>query len=163
MNNKREKILMFIILFLVLVNSATLILMWMNRPPFPPHHGHPDGPPDKIIIERLKLEEEQIKQFEILKKEHQAQMREINTQSKELHQKYFKLLENENVDDSTADVYEKQLANLTEQREEFTFNHFKKLKAICKPEQIKLFNDFVGELGKILAGPPPPKPSGPRP
>ena len=163
MNNKREKILLFIILFLVLVNSTTLILMWMNRPPFPLHHGQPGGSPDKIIIERLKLDDEQIKQFEILKKEHQAQMREINTQSKVLHQKYFELLKNENVDDSTADVYEKQLANLTEQREEFTFNHFKKIKAICKTEQIKLFNDFVGELGKILTGPPPPKPSGPRP
>ena len=163
MNNKREKILMFIILFLVLVNSATLILMWMNRPPFPPHLGRPGGPPDKIITERLNLDEEQIKQFEIIKKEHQAQMREINTQSKELHQKYFELLENENVNDSLADSYEKQLANFTEQREEFTFNHFKKLKAICKPDQIKLFNDFVGELGKILVGPPPPKHSRPRP
>lgn len=162
MNSKREKILMFIILFLVLVNSATLILMWMNRPPFLPHHGRPGGPPDKIIIERLKLDEEQIKQFEVIKKEHQGQMREINEQSKELHQKYFELLENENVNDSIADRYEKQLASLSEQREEYTFIHFKKLKAICKPDQINLFNDFVGELGEILAGPPPPKHSGPR-
>jgi Spy/CpxP family protein refolding chaperone len=160
MNNKREKILMFIILFLVLVNSVTLILMWMNRPPFPPHQGRPGGPPDKIIIERLELDEAQIKEFEKLKKEHHSQMMKINEESKELHKKYFELLEQENVNDSLADSYEKQLANLTEQREEFTFIHFKKLKAICKPKQIKLFNDFVGELSKILgrpSGPPPPR------
>jgi hypothetical protein len=163
MNNKREKILMFIILFLVLVNSATLILMWMNRPPFPPHHGRSGGPPDKIIIERLNFDEEQIKQFELIKKEHQLQMRNLHEESNQIHKKYFKLLESENVNDSIADFYEKQLANLTEKREEFTFIHFQKLKAICKPDQIKLFNEFVGELGKILAGPPSPKHSGPRP
>lgn len=163
MNNRREKILMFIILFLVLVNSATLILMWMNRPPFPPHHGRPGGPPDKIIIERLELDDAQIKEFEVIKKEHQGQMRMLNEEANEIHQKYFELLESDNVNDSIADSYEKQLANIAEKREEFTFVHFKKLKAICKPEQIKLFNDFVAELGKILAGPPPPKHSGPRP
>jgi Spy/CpxP family protein refolding chaperone len=160
MNNNREKILIFIILFLVLVNSATLIMMWMNRPPFPPHHGRPGGPPDEIIIERLELDETQIKEFEKLKHEHHSQMMKINEESKELHKKYFELLESESVNDSIADVYEKQLANLSEQREEFTFIHFKKLKEICKPEQIKLFNDFVGELSRILGapkGPPPPR------
>lgn len=154
---------MFIILFLVLVNSATLILMWMNRPPFPPHHGRPGGPPDKIIIERLKLDEEQIKQFEIIKREHQGQMRQLNEELRLLHQKYFELLESDQVNDSLADSYEKQLASLAEKREEFTFIHFKKMKAICKPEQIELFNSFVGELGEILAGPHPPKHSGSRP
>ncbi len=157
MNNRREKILMFIILFLVLVNSATLILMWMNRPPFPPHHGRP-GPPDKIIIERLDLDDAQIKKFEVLKNEHHSQMMKLNEEANEIHKKYFQLLESENVNDSIADSYEKQLANITEKREEFTFIHFQKLKAICKPDQIKLFNDFIGELGKILAGPKGPPP-----
>jgi len=134
--------------------------MWMNPTlPFPVKHG-PPGPPDKIIIERLDLDDAQIKEFEKLKHEHHSQMMKLNDEVNLIHKKYFELLESENVNDSIADSYEKQLANITEQREEFTFIHFKKLKAICRPDQIELFNDFVGELGKILAGPkgpPPPR------
>ena len=160
MNSKREKLLMMIILILVMVNSATLILMWVNKPPFPPKHPHHGGPPDKIIIERLKLDETQIKEFEIIKKIHQEQMRQLNERSQVLHKKYFELLEHEKVNDSIAGILENELALLSKLREKFTFQHFQKLKSICKPEQIGLFNDFIGELGKILSapkGPPPGK------
>lgn len=156
MNSRREKILMMIILVLVLVNSATLILMWVNKPPFPPKHPHHQRP-DKLIIERLELDDEQQKQFEEIKKEHQGQMRKLNEEANTLHQKYFALLENDSVNDSIVDTYEKQLASITEKREEYTFQHFQKLKAICKPEQIGLFNDFIGELGKILSAPKGPR------
>ncbi len=150
---------MTIILVLVLVNSATLILMWVNKPPFPPEHPHHQRP-DKLIIERLELDDDQQNQFEVIKKEHQGQMRKLNEEANEIHKKYFDLLKEENLNDSIADSFEKQLASITEKREEYTFRHFQKLKSICKPEQIGSFNDFIGELGKILSGPkgpPPPR------
>lgn len=156
-NTKREKIVLIGIVVLVCINSATLLMMWMNKPPFPPPHP-PHERPDKIIIERLQLDEKQQKEFEKIKHEHQAQMHEIHQQTNELHQKYFKLLENENVNDSVADVYEKQLASLSEQREEYTFQHFLKLKKICRPDQMTLYTDFIGELSKILSGPKGPPP-----
>lgn len=158
---RKDKLLMGIILLLVLLNSATLIIMWVNKPPFPPHHPPQHEPPGKIIIERLKLDEHQQKEFEKLKKEHHSQMVKLDEQSRELHQNYFTLLEKETINDSIVDSYEKQLASITEQKEEITFNHFRDLKNICKGNQIQLFNDFVGELGKLLSIPPPPKPSGP--
>lgn len=152
---------MVIILVLVLLNSTTLIIMWVNKPPFPPHPPQHDRP-DKVIVERLQLDEQQQKEFDKLKTEHHSQMVKLDEQSRDLHKKYFALLENEQINDSIADSYEKQLANITEKKEEITFNHFRDLKNLCKGEQVKLFNDFVGELGKILSSPPPPpRPTGP--
>lgn len=158
---KRERLLMIVILVLVLLNSATLIYIyiWTWNQPISSHERN--RRPDKLIIERLKLDEEQQKQFEELKHEHHSAVVKLDEQSRELHKQYFALLEKEEINDSIVDGFEKQLAAITERKEEVTFDHFKKLKAICKPDQIKLFNDFIGELGKILSGPP--HPPGPPP
>ncbi len=153
---RKDKLLMVIILVLVLLNTTTLVIMWVNKPPFPPHRPKHERP-DKIIIKRLELDEAQQKQFDKLKKAHRSQIVKLEQQSRELHQKYFALLEEDEVNDSIADAYEKQLATVTERKEEITFSHFRDLKNICKPEQIELFNNFIGELSKLLARPHRPK------
>lgn len=154
---KREKLLISIILVLVLINSATLLFMWINRPPHPPHGHGPHQRPDKMIIERLNLDNQQQEKFSDLKEEHHSNMVKIDEELKEVRKKYFSLLKNDARDIITKDSLEHQLAVLAIKKEQATYDHFEQLKNLCNPQQRENFYKLTEELSEIFSRPPPPR------
>lgn len=156
---KKEKLLIIVILVLVLINSATLLMMWMNRPPHPPMHGKgPHKRPDKMIIEKLKLDEAQQEKFSGLKEEHHSNMVRIDDELRKIRNSYYGELKKENADSVLTDSLEKKSGQLAIEREKATFDHFLKLKALCKPEQLEDFYKLTEELSEIFSKPPGPPP-----
>lgn len=156
---KKEKLFIIIILVLVLINSATLIMMWMNRPPHPPMHGHgPHKKPDKIIIEKLKLDESQQEKFSLLKEEHHSNMVKIDDELKGIRKEYYSMLKDNSKDILKKDSLEYQISLLARKKEGITFDHFLQVKALCKPEQLNDFYNLTEELSEIFSRPPMPPP-----
>src|SRR5437588_11698155 len=93
---KKENFYKVVIILLLLLNSGVIAYLLLQRGPGgrPPMHGGPD----RMIIERLKLDGEQRQKFEGLKHEHHAQMLDIQEKSGEVHHKLFALLENDKID-----------------------------------------------------------------
>jgi len=152
---KKEKLFIIIILILVLINSATLLMMWLNRPPHPPMYGHgPHKRPDKIIIEKLKLDEAQQEKFSLLKEEHHSNMVRIDDELRKTRTVYFGELKKENADKSITDSLETITAQLNIEKERATFDHFQKLKSLCKPDQLDDFYLLIDELSEIFSRPP---------
>lgn len=171
MEKNRFLILMIIILFAL--NLFTLGYVIMGRgghPPPPPGEefdmrGPRDmdpnmknpGRPDEVIINRLKLNKDQVLKFEELKSEHRKQVEEIQYNSKKLHDEYFGLLKA----DSTDAVKEaKLLADIAanqQQLDKVTFVHFFRIKQLCDKDQKILFNTFIEEIAGSFKPPIPKK------
>lgn len=148
---RKEKILITVILVLVLLNTTTLVLMWVNRPPVPLHRQN--GTPDKMIFEQLSFDKKQQDQFIIIRDEHRSHFKRLNEEMEKIQKEYFQLLTKENFNDSLVMQYESKLAEIYKEKMEVTFDHFNKLKRICRKDQLEKYNQFITELGKVIAGP----------
>jgi periplasmic protein CpxP/Spy len=149
---KKESFYTIIIILLLVLNFGTLSFIWLHRGP----GGSPHDGPDHLIFEKLKLDNKQKGQFEILKHEHHSQMLIIQEESSKLHQQLFDLLKKEPVDTSLRNNVIRKLAQNNYQKELVTFQHFQKLRGILNPDQIDNFDDFVQDLSRHLLGPLPP-------
>ncbi|HWA07805.1 MAG TPA: periplasmic heavy metal sensor [Ignavibacteria bacterium] len=166
----RDKFLILVIIFLFVLNLFTLGYLFFERQPPPPdgmmneRFMPPDGPdirdnrkpgrPD-LIIEKLKFNESQQKQFEGLKKEHRSQVEKLQDSSRILHDEYFGLLKQDSYDSrASLDL----LAKISENQKELdkvTFEHFEKIKNICDSEQKKQFAALIDEIAHSFKLSPP--------
>ena len=158
----KTKLLTIAVIGLLLLNFGILAKMMMQHPPRPeggpnggPHHGPGQGGPKMIIIERLNFDEAQQKQYEVLIQEHRHSMDSLNDESLKMKNELYSLLK-ENNDPKLSDAIIIQIAENQKQIEMVNFDHFKKIRSICKQEQIPAFNNLLGELTKLFSpeGPP---------
>jgi hypothetical protein len=146
-----------VIVLLLLVNIGTLgYLILPKRAAHTEgnearHHGPPR--PDRIIIERLNLTEPQQELFEGLKHEHHGQMMDIQEESGKLHKALFELLKKDNVDIQVKDSLLVLIQQTNLQKEQVTFDHFQKLRAILTENQKNEFDDFVEDISQRIMGP----------
>ncbi len=164
----RTKLLTIAVLGLLLINLGTLLVIFLNRSghhPRPPHEQ--EGPrgegPKRIIIERLNFDEAQQKQYEEIIVEHRKKMRELNDASRDLHNELFGQLTENVIDKAKADSVISLISLNQKALDNLNFDHFQKIKGICKPGQIEQFNDLVKDLTHLFSpqGPPPGGPNGP--
>ena len=158
---KKETLLTIAVLILIVLNVALLVVFNVNqgRPPFaPPMRNLPpdSGPgPGKVIVERLKLDESQRREFLNLKHQHQEKVQAIQEESRRLHDELFDLLKEPQMDRAREKAIIDSLGDNRKELEQSIIDHFAAIKALCKTdEQKELFNEFIGELGKMI-GPPP--------
>lgn len=166
---QKDKFLILTIIILFALNLFTLGYVLFRKegpPPPPPHHMNGDmregdmrkqGRPDEVIINRLKLNEAQIKQFEELKKEHRGQVEQLKEASKKMHDEYFGLLKQDKIDSVKAAGVLEQIANNQKELDKVTFVHFEKIKGICDPAQKELFSKFIDEIAGAFKPPAPGK------
>jgi Spy/CpxP family protein refolding chaperone len=149
----KTKLLSVAVICLVLINLGTLaIMLFREKPPRPDHSFRGEGP-RKIIIERLHFDEEQQKQYEIIIKEHQTKTQELNKRSRELHDELYSLLIENTIDKTKSNIIIQNIAENQKAIDNLNFDHFQKIKAICKNEQIENFNGLVLDLTHLF-GPP---------
>lgn len=147
---KRETLLTLAVIVLFLLNLATLGFMVFRGEQGPgPHSG-----PDRLIVEGLRLDKAQIRQFEELKAEHRGQMQERDLQQKATQHQLWQLLRTSLPDTTLSNSLIDNLAMLEKEKKKLTFEHFQKLRAICRPEQQALFDSLIEEISKALMPPP---------
>jgi len=113
------------------------------------------GRPDKLIIEKLKLNEEQIKQFEVMKKEHRIHINMLQDSSRVYHDEYFGLLKNSKTDTIKANTLLAKIAQNQIEIDKITYSHFEEIKAICDPTQKELFSSFIDGIARSFKPPLP--------
>jgi protein CpxP len=147
----RTKLLTIAVVGLLLLNLGTLTLMMFKQtgphPAGPPHRG--EGP-KKIISERLNFDEEQQKQYEVIIKDHQFKMKELNRKSRELHDELYLLLTVAVINKTKSDTIIQQIAENQKELDNLNFDHFQKIKAICKGPQLENFNGLVLDLTHLF-------------
>lgn len=142
---------------LVLLNVFLLGTIWFthDKPP------HPDRQEVRKFVEReLQFTEEQVKQYDVLIKEHQQEMRSIHQQMRPLKNELFQMIAFPE-DSLKTKIVSEQIAKLVIQQDLATLKHFRKVRnTICTDKQKSLLDSLLSEiLAKIgrQGGPPPPK------
>jgi periplasmic protein CpxP/Spy len=158
----RTKLLTIVIVCLLLLNFGTLGILFFSKPGGPPHGGmgpgHGHGGPKRVIIERLHFDEAQQKQYESLIEEHHSKTDELHDASGKLHKELYSLLTEAVPDKAKADSLVIQISENQKAMDYLNFDHFQKIRAICRPEQISDFNSLALDLSGLFGpkGPPPP-------
>jgi periplasmic protein CpxP/Spy len=155
----RTKLLTIVIVCLLLLNFGTLGILFFSKPGGPPHGGMGPGHggPKMIIIERLHFDETQQKQYESLIEEHHSKTNELRDASGKLHKELYSLLVEAAPDKAKADSLVIQISENQKAMDYLNFDHFQKIRSICRPEQIKDFNILARDLSELFGpkGPPP--------
>lgn len=134
-------------LVLLIINLLLVAaIIWAPRP-------KPEGPKN-YIIDRLQLNKSQIKAYETLIKKHRAKKQQLHRTIRKNKQQMFALLLLKNP--SKLDSITAHIATIHQEIEVQDFNHFQALKELCKPNQIRYFEDLISELGTLFTRRPPP-------
>ncbi len=159
---ERSKLLSIAVIGLLLLNFGILGFMFIHKEN---HHfpgGRPPGgdEPKRIIIERLHFDVGQQQQYEALISIHRKHTHELNDASHQMHEELFALLAIDSSQTQNAEVIILKIAENQKEIDHLNYDHFSDIKKLCKPDQIKDFDNLARELAEIFApkGPPPPPP-----
>lgn len=165
---EKDKFLILTIIILFVLNLFTLgyVIIGKGEPP-PSQIGDmekrglkdmdpnrkPPGKPDEVIIHRLKLNKDQVLNFEGLKNEHRKQIEEFQFVSKKLHDEYFGLLKSDSPDTIKALQLLTELGKNQQNIDRVTYEHFRQIKDLCDKDQKLLFNTFIDEIAASFKPP----------
>jgi protein CpxP len=155
------KLLTIAVVVLFVLNIGILAFLYMQKP----SHAPPGRPgsrgegPKKIIAERLHFDKDQIAEYEKLISTHRAAVGTLEKDIRQTKNRLYATLIKDN--QAGKDSLEKRLGEVQGQMEAVHYNHFVSIKALCKPEQQRYFNELTTELARFFApgknSPPPPK------
>lgn len=131
---------------LVLLNIVSLVAL-LKRPALPPH---PEGP-RKTIIERLRLDPEQVAAFDALVEKHRSDIRQKDGEMAAARQAIYKQLQNN--DFSKNDSLFAEIGRLQMAVEQIHLAHFQDIRKLCREEQVAEFARLSAELERLFEKP----------
>lgn len=140
-NIVKNKLVLWVIGLLVLANLVTLVIFWAGR-----LHQMKAGTPKEFLAAKLNFDENQKMQYFDLAKEHHENAQIIRAKIKESKEEFFDLLKQPNVSDSTEKAAARKVSLNLEELDRYTLDHFKKVRALCNPEQKKLFDEIIHQI-----------------
>ena len=154
----KNRVLVWCVGVLVLLNMVTLGLFWLGRPPL----GLPGGPGERlggqhIMEEQLQLSDEQARQFEQIRAKHFQRTIPLQDQ---MHRIRLDLLDEvfaAEPNDATIQDLTVQIGQRQTRFERDLFVHFRELKAACDDRQIA---ELRGMLVDIIESTRPRDPRG---
>lgn len=142
---KKETLLTGMVILLLALNLSLLAYLFLGKSmPPPKHETH------KIIIEKLHYDQHQQQQFEALRQEQHETMKRLDEEFDRVANEYFSLLKSDVLDSAAKDSLESVMANLQIQKANSLFEHFQKLKNLCRDDQKPAFDELLPELLHLI-------------
>lgn len=140
----KNRFYIFIIIGLLISNMLLAAFILLKKPP--QHSG-----PRNLIIERLKFDENQIQQYDELISQHRMQIREKRHEMTDLKTQYYSLLKSE--DNKNGDLLINEIGKLSMETEKINYKHFQDIKRICRPDQMKNFDNLIDDFENLFNRP----------
>ena len=157
----KNKLLTWLVVLLLVANVATITMFWLDKNR---QYVRSKGTPAEFLIKSLNLDSNQQAQLDVLRKAHRSAVQPLRNLVKESKEVFFDLLKEATVSDSIKQVAAKKISTLTEEIDLVTFNHFLKVRAICRPDQQlkfdKIIDDVINMMGHQQEGQNRPPPGG---
>jgi Spy/CpxP family protein refolding chaperone len=158
MSTSRNKNLLFIIAALLLTNIGVLsYFLWIKQSKTDGGGGHGERP--RIdMADRLKdsigFNDDQVAQFKKLKEEQWATIRPMFDEMRKAKDSLFKLISDSNASDSVINKVSDVIAQRQKALDLQTFNHFKKVRALCTtPEQQVKYDSMIQRMFRRMGKP----------
>ena len=152
----KPKLLVWMIIALLVLNAGTLGFFWFGRPgppPIPPPGGGgPHGGPGEMIVRELALNDAQRRAFDTLRREHHTAVMQIQQRMKNQRDHLFSMLPSDNPD--SASILAAEIGRDQGEIDRVTFDHFRRVRLLCTPEQQHRFDEIIGDALRMLARQP---------
>ena len=153
-NILNSKIVSWLIALLVVANITTLAFFWIGH-----FKNQRDNSPKEFLAKKLNFNEDQKTAYFKLAEEHNEAAKIIRDQIKFDKENLFKLLKSEIINDSVRTSAAVQVSRSIQSLDILTFEHFKKVRAICtsaqKPQFDELIQKMVNSVNQPQKAPPP--------
>lgn len=149
---KNNKYIGWVVILLAILNIALLVFIWtgQNRPPKEPQRAGMT-----VFEERLELNETQKGQLRQLRDEHFKTLTQLRSESRQTRKTLHSLWAEVDASNKVTELTQR-MGTLHAAIEKATFDHFAQIRAICSPEQQKIFDELIQDVlrqGERL-GPP---------
>lgn len=138
----KSKFLKFIILGLLISNGILSFMLINGR-------NKKDGPKN-IIIEKLHLDKEQIKTYELYIAQHRKSINSNEITMNKLRSDLYLQLKHSQ-DTAKVDSLISIIANQQTVAEHINYNHFLEIKKLCKPSQKEAFDNLTTEIANLFS------------
>ncbi len=143
----KSKFLTIAVVLLLLLNATTLYFLFAKKNYKRSSHGG-NRHYSEFIIKQLKFDTVQAAQLKQLRDQHKLELDELRKQDKQLQDAKFTLLK-EGVTDSLKIDSVLHLVVANKKQFELAFHkHFMEIRALCRPDQLELFNKTVDDMMK---------------
>lgn len=140
-NILNNKIAAWLIGLLILANIATLTFFWIGHLKNQRNHS-----PKEFLAKSLHFSETQKNAYFELTKDHNESANKIREQIKINKEELFQLLKSEKIDDSIKKNAALKISISIQALDILTFDHFKKVRALCTEEQKPEFNQLIQKM-----------------
>jgi hypothetical protein len=152
MATEKRNWLMALVIVLVLVNIATLVVLWMGKEK--PAALPPMQDARSLLVKTLAMDAAQTKQFDTLRKQHFETMQADRRHMRELKDALFEKLKTPG-DDGAYSTIATEIGQLQAKMDQNTFQHFKAVRALLTKDQQGRFDDVIQSVLRNMGGPPP--------
>jgi periplasmic protein CpxP/Spy len=151
---KTNKLLVFAAIALLIINVVLAYFLWNSKKQHPREKR--GGDRGDWIVNELKLDDNQKAEHKKIKDAHFAAMKPIFDSITSARRNLYELLKDSTVSDSIVNSYTRIIGENHAKLSQNTFDHFKKIRAICNPEQQRkldtLVQKVVQDMGKRGGG-----------
>jgi periplasmic protein CpxP/Spy len=155
-----NKLLTWLVILLLAANAATITMFWLTRPKHaapPPRMGDKMRPAE-FLEKELGLDSSQREQLRELIMKHRDSADKIREKITTAKNAFFDLLREANPADSSLQSASLAANPHIQELDLLTFNHFKKVRAICNPAQQQKFDSVIHTVVKMMNSPRPGSP-----
>jgi periplasmic protein CpxP/Spy len=158
---KINRWLVIAIVLLLLINLATVALLWTGR------DKKQGGPPGgeaaaEFIIRETQMDKAQQEQYRALVQTHRRNAEALRRDMGQYKEQFFDLLQEKNISDSVLRTAALKANSTSQELDILTFRHFEEVRKLLRPEQQSAFDDIIKEALRMMGrpghppGPPPP-------
>lgn len=154
---EKTKLLTFAVIGLLILNTATLTFLWLNRhhPPQPGQGHDRNGRPPAaaFLINQLDFDENQTATYDRLRIAERKAKDSLQVVLREKREALFRGI----VSNDTSKIAE--IGEIQMEFDRSTFRHFQEVRTLCRPEQQVKFDQVIGEVLQMMGNKmPPPRP-----
>ncbi len=145
----KTKFLTVLVVLLLALNAVTLYFVWGKKDGERHRPGNGGGRPySEYISKKLNFDTAQQEQLKLLRNKHKEELDSLRKEDRALQEAKTQLLKNGVTDSLQLDSIF-SLSALNKKKFEMAFhNHFMQIRALCRPDQLQLFNQTLDEMNK---------------
>lgn len=133
-----KKVLGWFIIILTIINLGSIVFYWVGH-----FINQRRSDPKTYLVQNLHFSDDQKNAYFLLAKEHNEKADIIRTKIKFEKENLFRLLQNDEISEGDRNNAALKVSKAIESLDMLTFEHFKKVRALCTVEQKPKFDELL--------------------
>jgi len=144
-----KNLILYVLLAFLIIANGFFLYDYLGKP----DRNGPRNNPEQFIVKELNFNADQMQEFKGLGKNHRERMMELDQEHKQLKDKLFNKISENNVNALEIDSISSLIGENIKNKDLEVFNHFRAIQEICNDNQKEKFKRIV--MDALHKGAPP--------